>query len=392
MTTTPRVLLVHNRYRQPGGEDAVFAAEAALLRAAGHEVVEFTDDNARARDWSGARLAAATIWSREATRRLRELLARERPDVAHFHNTFQLISPAAYRACRAARVPVVQTLHNYRLLCPAATCYRAGRACEDCVGRAPWPAIRHGCYRDSRAASAAVAAMLVVHRLLGTFADGVDVYVALSEFARARYVAGGLPARRIELKPNFVAPDPGAGPGGGGYALFVGRLAPEKGIATLLAAWRRIGTRLPLRIAGDGPLAPQVREAAASGSSVDWLGQRTGAEVIALMQRAELLVLPSEWYENLPVTLIEAFACGLPVVASRIGALATLVPEGRAGRLFAPGDPAALADAALALVARPAELARLRAGARAEYLARYTAEANYRRLREIYARALAARG
>ena len=331
--------------------------------------------------------ALRTVWNGAAAREIGQLVREREIGVVHFHNTFQTISPAAYRAARSAGAAVVQTLHNYRLLCPASTLFRDGHPCEDCVGRLPWPAVQHACYRGSRAASGVVAAMLGTHRALGTYRRHVDLYVALTEQARDVYVRGGLPADRLVVKPNFLADDPGMGDGGsvdGDYALYVGRLTPEKGVSTLLEAWRTLGPELPLRIVGDGPLAPEVGEAARRQSGVTFLGQQPQAEVRRLMGSARLLVFPSEWYEGLPMTLIEALAAGLPVVASRIGAAGNVIEHGQTGRHFRPGDPADLAAQVRRLLADPADLARMRAQARLAYEARYTAPANVRALLALY--------
>lgn len=251
-----KVLLIHNYYQQPGGEDQVFASEAALLEAHSHCVVRYTVHNDRVAEMSPLPLVQATLWNKTVHRELRTLICKERPQVVHFHNTFPLISPAAYYAAKAEGVPVVQTLHNYRLLCPSqgGILLRNGEVCEDCLGKFwPWPGIVHSCYRDSKAATTVHAIMLSLHRALQTWTTMVDVYIALTEFARQKFIQGGLPSEKIVVKPNFVYPDPSPGEGQGGYALFVGRLTPEKGIDTLLAAWERLHTKIPLKIVGMVP-------------------------------------------------------------------------------------------------------------------------------------------
>jgi glycosyltransferase involved in cell wall biosynthesis len=377
------VVLVHNAYQQRGGECSVYEAEAALLEARGHRVVRFEAHNDALASISRLRAGAGTIWSGAQRDRLAALLATADADVVHFHNTFPLISPAAYYAAREAGVPVVQTLHNYRLLCANAHLYRDGAPCEACVGRAvPWPGIAHACYRDDRAASAAVAGMIAVHRALGTWTARVDAYIALTAFARRKFIAGGLPAERIHVKGHFIDPDPGAG-AGGDYALYVGRLSPEKGTRTLLEAWRA-QPGLPLKIVGDGPLADEVAAAARALPDIAWLGARTPADVAALMGGAALLVFPSECYETFGRVVIEAFARGTPVLASDHGAAAELVESGATGLHFRAGDARALADAVRHACSLPGLRGAFRQRARQAYLARYGADANYRRLLEIY--------
>lgn len=389
----PRTILVaHNFYQQAGGEDVVFAAETALLRARGHAVVEYVEDNREVHGANQLTTGLRATWSRTSKARMGEVIAEHRPDIVHFHNTFPLISPSAYYAARAAGVPVVQTLHNYRLLCPDALFYRDGHVCEECLGRpVPWPGVAHSCYRGSRAATAAVAAMLTVHRLARTWARQVDAYVVLTEFARRKLIEGGLPAGKLMVKPHFVDPDPGPGTHDGSFALFVGRLSAEKGVRTLLGAWELLAGRVPLRVVGDGPLGGEVADAARRLPDVEWLGARPGAEVADLMGRAALLVVPSECYETFGRVVIEAYARGTPVVVSDLGAVPELVEPGRTGLLAAPGDPARLAETVSSAWDRPEDLAAMGRAAREAYDARYTAERNYARLLEIYAAARARR-
>ena len=379
-----RILTAHNYYLEPGGEDQVFRSEAQLLEERGHAVLRHSVDNRRAVEISRVRLAAGAVWNRASGRRLGSLMAAHRPEVVHFHNTFPLLSPACYHTAREGGAAVIQTLHNYRLLCPGALLERGSSPCESCVGRRlAWPGILHGCYRASRAATAALAGMTAVHRAAGTWNRAVDVYVALTRFARARFVEGGLPAARIVVKPNFVWPDPGPGAGSGGYALFAGRMSEEKGLETLAAAWKLLDGSPPLKAAGDGPLVGTL----ARVPGIELLGRRSREDVLALMREASFLVFPSLCYEGLPMTILEAFACGLPVIASRRGAMAEAVEDGRTGLLFRPGDAGDLAATIAWAATHPVELARMRREARAEFEARYTAGQNYQALIEIYERA-----
>lgn len=381
------MLVVHTQYQQPGGEDAVVAAEAALLREHGVRLESFILQNRDLEAMPRWRQAQATLWNGRTCEELRAAIRKVSPDVVHIHNTFALASPAVVQAARSGGVPVVMTLHNYRLLCVNALLFREGRICEACVGRLPWRGALYGCYRNSRPASAVVAAMLSFHRALGTW-DRVDRFIALTKFARGKFLAAGLPPDKVVVKPNFVHADPGPGDGRGGYALFVGRLSPEKGVGTLLRAWELLGGKVPLRIVGDGPLAAEVQRAAERLSGVEWLGLKEPQEVYDLMKAASFLVFPSEWYEGFPRVLAEAFAAGLPVVSTALGSQGALVDDGRTGLHFRPGDPEDLAAKVEWLLCHPTELARMRREARAEYEAKYTAERNYRMLMGIYAQAI----
>ncbi len=330
-------------------------------------------------------LAKRLIWNTDVMRELREMVAAHRIEVVHFHNTFPLISPAAYYAAKNAGAGVVHTLHNFRLVCPGALLLREGRVCEECLGKlVPWRAVANSCYRDSTLQSAGVSLMLTSHRLIGTWDRKIDTYIALSEFARDKFIQGGLPAARISVKPNFVDSDPGAGRGGGGYALFVGRLSTDKGIDTLLRAWKTLGPDIPLKIAGDGPMAPDVRTAAATTSGIEYLGRQTRERVFSLMSDAAFLVFPSIWYEGFPMTIVEAYASALPVVASNLGSMASIVKHGITGLHFSAGDVPDLQSQVRWLQSHPNERQRLRANARQEFTDNYSPDRNYEQLMRIY--------
>lgn len=386
-----RILSIHNAYQIRGGEDVSTEAEQNLLRNYGHTVDVYEESNDKISELGSAQLAMRTLWSQESYNTVRAKLQRQPYDVAHVQNFFPLISPSVYYAAQAEGVPVVQTLRNYRLICPNALFFRDGKVCEDCMGKAiPYPGVVHGCYREDRKASTAVAAMVTSHRAMKTWDKRVDQYVTLTQFARDKMIEGGLPADKIVVKPNFVAPEPKVGSGTGGYALYVGRLSVEKGLGTLLAAWKQLENPIPLKIVGDGPLSTMVTEAAQHQPCIEWLGRRPMSEVHALMGEAQFLIFPSEWYETFGRVAVEAFATGTPVIAAKIGAIAEIVQPGYTGLQFTPGDPADLARQVAYMLAHPDERENMRRNARQEFEAKYTAAANYAQLMAIYLRVLPA--
>ncbi|MHB8218682.1 MAG: glycosyltransferase, partial [Candidatus Sulfotelmatobacter sp.] len=328
-----KILLVHNTYQQPGGEDPVFEQERRMLEQAGHAVITYCRSNWDVDSYKGLRrisLAKRTIWASDTQKELLALLQQEKPDVVHVHNTFVMISPSIYFACYQAKVPVVQTLHNYRLLCPAATFFRDGKVCEECL-TSLWRGVQHACYHDSYSATAVVALMLGSHRLRNTWNREISSFVALSQFARNKFIEGGLPEDRIFIKPNFVHPDPGARSGDGEHALFVGRLSPEKGVSTLLAAWKRLPQSIPLVIIGGGPdrelLEAQVAQEKLT--NVQFRGQLPREQTLAAINNARFVIIPSAWYETFCMAIAESFACSTPVICSRMGVMQELVADGR---------------------------------------------------------------
>ena len=388
-----KILSVHNSYQTPGGEDQVFAEEADLLRSHGHQVVLYHTSNEQVKGKNPLVLLGNTIWNTRIHHELRALMQRERPDVVHVHNTFPVISPAVYYAANEAAIPVVQTLHNFRTLCPAGTLFRDGNVCEECVGkRVPWPGVVHGCYRNSRLATAAGGAMLATHNYMKTWSKAVSAYIALSNFARDKFIQAGFPAEKILVKPNFLKTDPGVGDGSGNYALFVGRLTPEKGINTLLEAWREIGTKLPLQIAGDGPMASEVERASREIEGVTWLKWLPREKVLETMKNASVLIVASTWLEPFGLILAEAFAVGLPVIASNLGSMSTMVEHERTGLHFSAGNAKSLVEAVGWWSAHPTEAALMRGRVRLEYETKYTAERNYSQMMNIYESLLNFRG
>lgn len=380
-----RILFVHNTYQHRGGEDSVVEAEISLLRSRGHEVEAYFRSNDDVGSMSSLTLARHTLWSPCTPHDLAGLTNHFQPDVIHAHNTFPLISPSLYWAADRAGIPVVQTLHNFRLMCLNALFLREGKVCEDCIGKVPWRGVARACYKESHAASAALAGMLTLHRTIGTWQNKVTRYIALNEFCRSKFIAGGLAAERIVVKPNFVDFDAPAELDRFGF-LFVGRLSAEKGIDVLVDAARALGDSC-IRVAGSGPESACVLEV----KGVVPLGALSSDAVRVEMSRALALVLPSIWYENFPRTLVEAFGCGLPVIASRIGALADLVNEGVTGLLFEPGNSHDLAKKMSWAQQHPEQMAEMGRNARALYEAEFTAERNHQQLVAIYQDAMNAK-
>jgi len=386
-----RILLIHNRYRQRAGEDSVFDSESALLTQHGHDVEEFVKDNREIQTGFSASLAINAIWSRNSKSALKMAIKDFRPDVIHAHNTMPLISPSAYYAASSSDVPIVQTLHNFRPFCLPGVFFRDGEVCEDCLTKSfSWPGVSHACYRNSKAASVAVASTFATHWMIGTWSRRIDRYIALTEFARAKFIQGGLPADRIVVKPNFTFDRGRAGDVVDSHlrsgALFVGRLSQEKGVLTMMKAWE--DAPIQLSIVGDGPLLNQL--SSNPPDSVTFHGEMHPKEVSEAMNEAMFLVMPSEWYEGFALVLVEAFARGLPVIASRLGAMAEIVEDGITGLHFTPRDADDLAAKVRWAKEHPAEIRKMGMNARRIYEQKYTPETNYWQLLTIYKDVIAA--
>ncbi len=393
-TKSMKILQLHNRYQIVGGEEGVVQAEKHLLESHGHQVrlLEVTND-----DLVGAKAkveaAIGAIYSQASKQQVLVQLRSFQPDLVHVHNFFPLLSPSVYDACQESGIPVVQTLHNYRLICPKAMLFREGKVCEVCVGKAvAIEGIRSGCYRGSKAQTAVVATMLAYHQWRGTWAQRVTTYIALTEFQKRKLIEGGLPADKIQVKCNFVEMPDLEPVERQNFVLFVGRLAEEKGVTDLIAAYRQSlgsnhGALPPLKIAGDGPLnAELVKEVEQAGliNQITFLGRQEKSEVLNLMQLAQVLVFPSIWYEGFPLTLAEAFACGLPAIVPNLGSMAEIVQPGVTGFHFISRDVEDLVRVIREAVADADRLVVLSLQARQAYEKNYTADINYDRLLAIY--------
>lgn len=397
-----KILLCHNFYGSsaPSGENAVFLAEQELLRQNGHTVIAYTRHSDEIRDTGVIGLAhgaCATPWNPFSKAGLRRMLQAEQPDVLHVHNTFPLLSPSIFHAARGLRTAVVLTLHNYRIFCAAGIPMRNGQPCTECLDQqSVAPALRYGCYRNSRLATVPMALMIALHRRLGTWSRQIDGFIALTEFQKNTMVAAGLPAGRVHIKPHFYPDPPVAIPWEQRRpkVVYVGRLGAEKGIQVLIEAWERWGENAPLlEIIGDGPEKKSLEKMARlnTAETLRFYGQLSFADTQQRLAEASLLVLPSLWFEGFPMVIREAFALGVPVAASRLGSMPGIVADGKNGVLFMPGDASDLLQKLQALWQDRNKLADMAVNARREFETRYTAEKNHAMLMAIYRQSMAHR-
>lgn len=384
MSTPYRVLLAHNVYQQAGGEDAVVQAEIDMLRQRGHAVELFSRHNDLVRTLPALTVAMQTMWSHQSSQDFERLIQTFQPDVVHVHNTLAMISPSIYWVANRFRIPVVQTLHNFRLLCPQGNLFREGLVCEDCLGRLPWRGAMRACYRESVAQTTVLAGMLMFHRAIGTWQHKITRYIALNEFCRAKFIEGGLPPEKLLTKPNFVNFPVSVSTARDGF-LFVGRLSHLKGVGVLADAVNEL-TSPSIRVAGTGPDAGLLQNQV----GIELLGPIGLTEVRVEMTRATALILPSVCYDSFPRTLVEAFACGLPVIASRMGSLPELIQDGVTGLLFESGNAFDLAEKMRWAQAHPDALAKMGENARRQFDLHYSEEENYRQLMSIYKEAIQA--
>jgi len=387
-----RILQVHNYYQRWGGEDGAIEPENSLLESRGHQVQLFSrhNDEIQQRGLLGkSKLFLETTWSSQSYQDLKQTIQEFRPDIVHFQNTFPLLSPSSYYACAHMGVPCIQTLRNFRLLCPKADFMREGKVCEDCLEGSLWNSIRHACYRDSKIQTAAVAVMLKTHRLLRTWKDKVNAFIVVSEFSRRKFIDAGFSEQKIEVRADFLQEPPGEGIQERHGAVFVGRLSPEKGLETLLEGWQRL-PHVPLKVIGEGPLRPWVEAFIRRHglNHITVMGHIPPEDILGIVKTALVFVMPSIWYEGLPRTIIEAFAVGTPVVASRLGAMAEMVTDHKTGLLFTPGDPGDLARQVQCLVESPDDRVCMGRKARADFEEKYTPDRAYHRLMEIYEKVL----
>lgn len=390
-----KILLAHNRYQVKGGEDTAYEGEREMLLSRGHEIIDFVEDNHKIATMSNREkfsLLWGASWSDATHQKITDLCRRERPDIAHFHNVRPLITPSAFYACQSAGVPVVVTLHNYRLLCPAGQFLRDGKICEECVEKSLLRCVWHRCYRNSFMQSSAVVHMTFRHRKLQTYEKVVDTIITPSEFLKQKLVDNGFDQSKIEVKPNSVDGIEKS-ENDDGYALFLGRLSHEKGAHVALEAFSKLSAfdktdNFRLKVAGDGPMAQELYAKYSDNKNIEFLGLVEREEAYNLIANCRFVVLPSICYENFPMTIAESFASGKPVIISRLGAPAGIVEEGITGLMAEAGNPDDLAEK-IGVFANDVEMAhRMGNNARDKFEKEYSADMNMKRLESIYEQTL----
>jgi glycosyltransferase involved in cell wall biosynthesis len=384
-----RFVFAHNRYVLRGGEDESREFEISMLRARGHEVFEYVVDNNDINRRNLVSIGIRSVWNGDQYQRVRTFVGRTKPDILKVDNYFPLLSPSIFEAAKSMGVATVLSVRNYRLICPAGTLFRSGRICKDCIGaKFALPAIRHRCLHNSYLQTSSVVLSNALSRVRGTWANSVDQYVAVSELVKRLLVSGGFSPKKISVKANSI-PDTGPGDGSGKFAIFVGRLIEEKGIRTMLAAWEKVGAKMPLKVIGEGALAGLVQQAASESPFVEYLGRKTLKEVCELIGRAAVLIFPSEWLEPFGRSIVEAYSKGTPVIAANTEGMRDMIEDGTTGLVYRSGDSDDLAEKVLSLAGTPERLERMRDRARERYLKCYSEEHNYSEMMSVFARALA---
>ncbi len=392
-----KILQLHNKYQIRGGEDGVVEREKELLEKNGHLVLCYLRDNNEIKDFSlkdKIKYFWKVSWSKESYESVKKYIQKFRPDVAHFHNLFPLITPSAYYACIDGGVPVVQTLHNYRYICPGAQLLRKRRVCEKCINHNLFYASLHRCYRNSIFQTYAVVRMLKFHRKIDTWATKVNAFIALTNFSKYKFIEGGLPSNKLFVKPNFFPCTEKPIEKEGSFCIFLGRLSEEKGVITLIKSYKQLqlqkGKILPLKIVGDGPQKTNLEKIVKNESimNIEFVGNLSSKKVFSYLRDSAFVILPSIWYEGFPLVVVEAFAHGKPVIASRIGSLGEIVTDGQTGLHFEPGKFEYLSDKIKYLSNNKLQRVIMGRNARKEFEQIYSSKRNYDLLMEIYCSAI----
>jgi glycosyltransferase involved in cell wall biosynthesis len=387
-----KILLIHNQYKQKGGEDVVFKAESSLLKEKGHTVYEYkiSNDNLKTESlFDKIKVGINTIWSVKSYREIKKLIKEIQPDVVHIHNTFPQLSPSIYWAVKSLNIPVVQTLHNYRLTCANGLLYRNSKICEECVKRGKYSALKHKCYRGSFLATLPLVIMFYLHKIIGTYKNKVDLYITLTNFAKNMMIESGLPEDKIKVKPNFVNINFNKTI----YTdinkrkkqfVFVGRIVKEKGIDLLLEAFDQNIEDFDLVVIGEGPERENLQRKYRKNKRIKWYGQLNNDEVLEEISKSYSLVMPSKLYETFGMVVIEAFSVGTPVIVPNHAGFPDIISPNENGYLFQPNDLTDLALKMKKIIALNNNWNEFSKNALKSYEKYYTSEKNYQYLMDIY--------
>jgi glycosyltransferase involved in cell wall biosynthesis len=387
-----KILIAHNHYQQYGGEDAVVQSEIDMLKKKGHDVYFYERSNKELLPLSWPKKIGRLLnmhWSEHSYQEMKRILNAFRPDIFHSYNTFYMMTPAVYKACQDARVPVVQSLYNYRLVCANGLMLKNGKHCEACLTEPRWKSIFHRCYRKSYVLTACVMKMIDYHWKKQTWLNQVKHYITATEFSRNIFTRAGIPADKITVKPHFLVTDPGMQSEHGAYALYIGRISVEKGVGLLLDAWKNV-KGMDLKIMGEGPLLNEIKKKVEQEglTTVRVLGYQPQEEYKKLLRGAAFLIVPSINYDNFPLVITESYANGIPVLASSLEGIKERVKEKESGMTFRTGDKDDLTAKAQFMIDHKEMTAHMKKGARLEYETHYTSDKNYERLMAIYQKAI----
>lgn len=387
-----KILIIHNHYLESGGEDSVVSAEIDMLRYFGEQVILYERSNDEINTLSFRRKIYFALkdimWSNKTYHDIKQIIFNEKPDIAHIHNPFIMMSPSLYYALKEENIPIVQTLHNYRLFCLNGLFYRKGKICQLCKGRNYLPALMHKCWRGSFLATKVFIRMLESYKKLKVFEEKVQRFIVLSKFSKSKFIKAGLCPEKIDIKPNFVDVKTDKRIDFDNYALYIGRLVDYKGVNTLLKAYELLGSSYHLIIIGDGPLYIKIKHQTRNYTNIEVFGCLAHGKAMEYLRKCAFLIFPSECYENMPRTIIESYAWGVPVLASNIGVVRELVQEGITGFLFKPGDSLDLANKIKYMSKNRVFLEEMGGNALEVCRQNYSQEKNYQILIDVYIRAI----
>jgi len=386
-----KIFLIHNSHRSgsSSGDDIVFKKESVLLESHEQKICKINPSNDEY-DKNGVLQKILTIlqvpWSFNYYKNIKQLLIKENPDIIHLHNIFPFISPSVFYAAASVGIPIIQTLHDFRYLCPIAFLMRSGEICDECKDGAFLKSVEYGCFKGSKLQSIPIALMLKLHWYLNTFKKQIDGYICLTESQRKIFLDAGFDERKLFMKPNFVDDTFNKEEYRyGDYAVFIGRLGEEKGVRTLIGAWKNLPD-IPLKIVGDGPDSNEFKSLVRDLNikNIEFLGYKPYLECRKILNNARFLIMPSIVYETFGLSNIEAFSHCKPVIASNLGAMADIVKDKTTGFLFTPMNTRELAEKVRWLWNNPEECKRMGFNARREYEEKYTPGRNYEMLMNIY--------